>query len=553
MFACVRFVVVLVAAMVMSAIASTHASAEPGPLLRAERAYADYLDADGAVSAIESGAMTQFERRGLREWRADRDRNRDLIIRYFKDLQRMHLKGNELRVWVSMQRGFADSAAAGGEEESPHGRCEDAVSPSLSGQPLRDAVYACFDSVGNRIEFGGGRITRVAAIQLLQELDEPAQRRALFYAMAALWRSVNANDAADSPYRRLIQPAAAAFGRGDSPVHAAARTLGITVPQAESWLVQVLDAWRIATDDAPAPIEPWDYLHRYAAASRALSQVLPKSTLLPLQQRFYRDLGADPARLGVLFDIDPRPGKAPLAYADTIRIGRIVGGVWRPAVSRVSANDDRGGLGVLNELVHESGHAVHYSAIRARPAFYWPDIAFIEAFADVPSWSVYSPEWQQKYLGVSVSRAEGLRELYAAVMLDAAWSLFEVRMLREPGTDPNGLWADITGRYLHIAQHPEMSWWATRSQLVTDPGYMINYGLGAFLTADIRAKIRHSMGAFDAGNPRWFEWTSEHLLRFGAELDAAALMQQFLGHPVSPAALVDDIESIGGSGGRAQR
>ena len=88
---------------------------------------------------------------------------------------------------------------------------------------------------------------------------------------------------------------------------------------------------------------------------------------------------------------------------------------------------------------------------------------------------------------------------------------------------------------------------------MTDPGYMINYGLGALMTAEIRAKTRDSIGGFDAGNARWFEWTSEHLLRFGAELDIADLMRQFLGHPVSPKPLVEDIGSLSRSDGRPRR
>jgi hypothetical protein len=114
--------------------------------------------------------------------------------------------------------------------------------------------------------------------------------------------------------------------------------------------------------------------------------------------------------------------------------------------------------------------------------------------------------------------AEGsaTRELYSNVMLDVAWSLFEVRMLVDPSGDPNAVWTDITSRYLNIIPHPELSWWALRVQLVRWPGYMINYGLGAMLTADIRQRIRDAIGPFDTGNLHWYPWISAHLLRFGS-------------------------------------
>jgi oligoendopeptidase F len=266
---------------------------------------------------------------------------------------------------------------------------------------------------------------------------------------------------------------------------------------------------------------------------------------LPISERFYRDLGADLQQLGVLHDLDVRPGKAPLAYTDQVRIGRRKDGRWRPAIPRVSANYQQGGMFVLNELIHEDGHAVHEAAARTRPAFYsLGDDLFVEAFADVPAWSSMEPAWQRKYLGTSASVAASLRELYSDVMLDVAWGLFELRMLRDPSADPNVLWTDITGRYLNIVPHLELSWWALRVQLVRWPGYMINYGLGAVLTADIRQRIAAAIGPFDTGNARWYGWTSAHLLRFGASLETADLLRRFMGRPVSTAALLNQLRRL---------
>src|SRR5262249_37070069 len=156
-----------------------------------------------------------------------------------------------------------------------------------------------------------------------------------------------------------------------------------------------------------------------------------------------------------------------------------------------------------NELVHENGHVVNFAAIRNRPAFMdWPGALLGEAFADVPSWSTYEPVWQRKYLGRATSEQTSLRALYGVVILDVAWSLLELRMLRDPQLDPNALWTEITNHYLHITPHPEYSWWVMREQLVDAPGYMVNYGLGAVLTADIRQRTRQSLGPFDAGNAR---------------------------------------------------
>ena len=125
-----------------------------------------------------------------------------------------------------------------------------------------------------------------------------------------------------------------------------------------------------------------------------------------------------------------------------------------------------------------------------------------------------------------------------------AWALFDVRMLRNPDTDPNVLWSEITQRYLHIRPHPELSWWATRVQLVDVPGYMVNYGLGSVITADLRQRITQQLGPFDSGERRWFEWLSQHLLASGEHYPTPELLQEFLGRRTSPDALLAQLLRI---------
>jgi oligoendopeptidase F len=247
----------------------------------------------------------------------------------------------------------------------------------------------------------------------------------------------------------------------------------------------------------------------------------------------------------VLYDILPRTGKSSVAYTDFLTYGRFVHGSWQKTIARVSASYAEGGLSSVNELVHEDGHAVHISAIRNRAAFVdWPDDFFTEAFADVSSWSVYEPAWQQKYLGAAAPVDVSLRALYGNVMLDVAWSLFELRMLRDPASDPNLVWTDITHKYLHIVPHPEYSWWALRVQLADLPGYMVNYGLGAVLTAELRQKLNKEIGSFNTGNKRWYPFLSEHLLRYGLERPVPELLREFFGRPLSVQALLDQIRRL---------
>jgi hypothetical protein len=119
-----------------------------------------------------------------------------------------------------------------------------------------------------------------------------------------------------------------------------------------------------------------------------------------------------------------------------------------------------------------------------------------------------------------------------------------LRLLRDPASDPNAVWTDITHRYLRVVPHPEVPWWAMRVQLVSDPGYMVNYGLGAVLTAEMRERVAQAIGPFDAGNPRWYPWISDRLLRFGSEHDTRTLLHGLLDRPVSPQALLRQMQRM---------
>lgn len=524
------------------ALAAVAAVAAPQSVTDLERHFADFLDAHGAQETIDSGLLERIDGRDREAWRRVREDEIRAVAAGLEYLESRKLAYEDARLVRSMRATFDE--LAGSASMAPSSKCAEGASAQLGVEALEAALYACFDEVGNHIRFEGREVTRSGALQMLQEIAEPPRRKALFMAMEPLWRAVNGDGSARSPYRRLMAQVARSPRGAETSATEVARVLGVDAAALERWLIEVLEAWRKANPRARSLLEPWEFRHHYARASHAVNGAIPRQSLEALNERFARDLGADSRALGIRYDLAPRPGKAPIAYADAMRIGRMQNGDWRPAIARVSASYDRGGLYTINELVHETGHAVHIAAVRTRPAYFWPDTLFMEAFADVPSWSVFDPAWQQKYVGRSAPRADSLREQFALVMLDVAWGLFEIRMLRDPGANPNVLWTEITETYLGIAPHPEWSWWAVRAQLVGNPGYMLNYAAGAILTADLRARTREAIGPFDAGNPRWYGWLSENLLGYGASIEAPELLRRFLGRPVSPKALISEIESL---------
>jgi hypothetical protein len=510
----------------------------------AESAFLDYLDAVGAVGFIESGGAKSFGGRDLAAWTTRLDAQRKQFDAAMSLVAHGTLDSADRDAIAAMRRSVTDLAADDTTAGVQARTCADAQRRDLDYASLRAALVSCYVEHGNRLHYDGGTIDRGTALQLLHVVDDSAKRKAIFAAFAPLWTALNGHREADSPYRRMIAMAADDARRNGSQIDAAARAIGVGTTDVEHWLVQVLAAWR---DANPAdPIEPWDFRYVNGAANRELQARIPAAALLPVNQRFYRDLGADLTQLGVVFDLEPRPDKSPLAYSDFLLRGRTVQTEWHRPIARVLGTYPAGGLFSLNELAHENGHAVHVSAIHTRPAFMdWPDTLFTEAFADVPSWSVHEPAWQQRYLGTAAGEAASMRALFANVVLDVAWSLFELRMLRDPALDPNAVWTEITHEYLRVVPHPEVPWWAMRVQLAGNPGYMVNYGLGALLTAEMRARTVAEIGPFDTGNPRWYGWLSGQLLRYGSERDTRTLLQDLLGRRLSPDALLEQIKRCG--------
>jgi hypothetical protein len=405
---------------------------------------------------------------------------------------------------------------------------------------LRARIYACFAWAQHQVAVGDDTLDRLSVYgELAREADRERRRR-LFLALDPVWRSINRDNDAGSPYRKLIALEAAA-ARGASAPAREARLGGIPPDSLEPWLIAILETWRAAAPDAV--IEPWDWYYLAGRPARELGSRVTRERLRALTAAVYRALGADLAALNVRYDLEPRAGKSPVAFCTFGARPRFVGGRWTPGEPSVFATYRAGGLDNLAELLHETGHAIHIAAIRTRPAFTdWPDSdPFSEAVADFVALDVGEPAWQQRWLGDSVPLGDGLRARYGGIVLDVAWSLFELRMLREPSADPNAVWTGLTSRYLRIRPHPELSWWAMRGQLVDSPGYMMNYAVGAILIAALRARTVERHGPWLLGDPGWYPWVSRMLFRYGLERSTREVVEEFLGGPATPAALLADM------------
>jgi hypothetical protein len=532
------------------------APAPGGALAASESLYLDLRDVRDRIGVARSAGRTSAsDGTPIAALARRHEELRRALLTRLDAVDSSALAGEDARAFGTMRAALGraltalmDTASAGSPPTPGRPDCEydpAAIAAARNGlDSLRGRLYACYGWAQSHVAVGADTMDRLSVLGALGRTEDPAERRRLFVSLEPVWRSVNAGNGADSPYRRLLALQVKELRGREPPAARQARLSGVPPDSLERWLVAILETWRDVNPDSM--IEPWDWYYRTGRPSRELGGLISRERLTALNAEVYRALGADLAALNVRYDLEPREGKTPVAFCDFGARPRLRDGGWTPGEPSVFATYRGGGLDNLAELLHETGHAVHIAAIRARPAFAdWPDSdPFTEAIADFVALDVTEPAWQQHWLGDSVPLAEGLRSRYGGIVLDVAWSLLELHMLRDSAADPNKEWTRLTGDYLRIRPHPELSWWAMRGQLVDSPGYMMNYAAGAILIAALRARTVQVHGPFITGDRTWYEWVSRRLFRFGLERPTSKVIEEFLGGPVTPAALLADLRRM---------
>lgn len=517
--------------------------------LQLEQRYADARDLYAQIRVAEArGVERSTSGNPLIDLRRTYMVERGMLLEAMASLDSQRVDATDARVLQVMEETLRDGSVDASTAVTPEtASCSYNPRAWSTREALSTRIYACYGRAARRIAVGHDTLDRLSVLEKLGTLENEETRKSYFMALEPMWRAMNGNDDAGSPYRALIPLSAGEWQSSveGSYVARQARSLGIDPSQLDTVLVRILSAWRDHT--AARSIEPWNWWYANGAFARRFASRVRRGDLRPITDRFYTDLGADPRALDVHYDLDPREGKTPVAFTDFGSHPRVHAGHWTRAEPWIFATYRVGGVDNLGELLHEMGHAVHIAAIHTRPAYAdWPDSdPFTEALGDLIALDATEPRWQKKYLGDSATTAESMRARYSGIAMDVAWALFELRMHAAPDRDPNALWAAITSTYLHLVPHPELSWWAMRGQLVDLPGYMMNYALGAIITADLRARTMSQRGPFWDGDRKSYEWLSDRLYRWGLEKPSREVLREFLGRPVNSDALLRDMERLG--------
>ena len=248
-------------------------------------------------------------------------------------------------------------------------------------------------------------------------------------------------------------------------------------------------AWRTHLK-GPA-LQPWDYWYAAAGAGRELSHAIPRDAVLPLSERFYRDLGADlPSSACFTISTCARARRRWRIPTTCASVDASAGaGARRYRASRRTTNKV-GCSCSTNWFTRTATRCTRRRCVRARRFILWAMTCSSRLLPTSLRGACLEPA-----LAAQIPRQQRYHERHrcgSSIRTSCSTSrgaCSSCAMLHDPSADPNAVWTEITSRYLNVVPHPELSWWALRVQLVRWPGYMINYGLGAVLTADIRQRI----------------------------------------------------------------
>jgi oligoendopeptidase F len=211
------------------------------------------------------------------------------------------------------------------------------------------------------------------------------------------------------------------------------------------------------------------------------------------------------------------------------------------------------GAGLLNDsrvIVHEGGHAIHRQLMieRAVSPFYTrgPNWMF-EAFATLNEFLLYDHLYQTSvaakakayYLEALVSdmtfnlfgsAEEGTLEqsIYDGVVAGKIKNAADLDALSFSVWSKYEIWPPLEPELAHM--------WTTRSLMVEDPLYLVNYLYAGLLATKMFDMIKHDPGAFQK---RYAD-----LLRNGFYAPPAELLRTFFGQDLSQQELVDDSMGI---------
>lgn len=303
--------------------------------------------------------------------------------------------------------------------------------------------------------------------------------------------------------------------------------------QTEAPYRQLLE--RIRTTLKVEKVEPWDLDYFFSTLTGDFEEKLfvPEATW-PQIKRVAASLGYDFDRLPVemkIADITFGGGTYPILYGRGVRI----------LVNKYT------GLRFTDTLLHESGHALHYSfsdepSYLLRSGYAEP---FDEGLGQVMALMLYRREVATRYFGLSEEQARLVAERYRLKDLvdlreTIADSVFEFEAYANPDQDLNALYNRIYSRYMGVEMHGSRTW-AFDPFYSTGPIYLQSYVLAEMVGWQVHHALDQKFGRdWDAHTGAYLR---EKFFSRGGLLTLDQIMQEGTGEPLNPKYMIEALKA----------
>jgi hypothetical protein len=192
------------------------APAPNGALTAAESLYLDLRDVRDRIGVARSaGRAAASDGTPVAALTRRHDELRRALVTRLDAVDSSGLAGDDARAFGTMRAALgraltalSDSASAGSPPTRRRPDCTydpTAIAAARNGlDSLRGRLYACYGWAQSHVAVGTDTTDRLSVLGALGRTEDPAERRRLFLSLEPVWRSVNAGNGADSPYRRLL-------------------------------------------------------------------------------------------------------------------------------------------------------------------------------------------------------------------------------------------------------------------------------------------------------------------------------------------------------------
>jgi len=286
-------------------------------------------------------------------------------------------------------------------------------------------------------------------------------------------------------------------------------------------------------------VEPWDISYFFTQWTRKGSEkseekLFPQRKMWNRTRRLTAALGLDLDNLPVDFriaEITFGGGTYPILYRREVRI----------LVNKYK------GLRFIDTLLHEVGHALHYS-LNADPTFILAGSysePFDEGLGQVMALMLYRPELSTRYFGLTAAQAENIRERYRLKLLvdlreTMADSLFEFAAYEDPGRNFAADYNRIYEQHLGVDLHGRPVW-AFDPFYSGGPIYLQSYVLAEMVGWQVHAALEKRFG--DAWNPKTGDFMKEKFFSWGGRATLDQILEAGTGEPLNPEHLIKALKS----------